>query len=233
MDPADIEVLDEYLMPARLAPYLRACGNDPGRARRLYVWNIEVSAAFWGSISGVEIALRNAIHQAFAREFAREDWWHHPRMRDDDVVAAVKAEGFLRRQRARIPSAPSVSADDVVAELSLGFWANLLQGPSRSFEQDKYWHGWLHRAFPNWNYEPGAESRKVFTRRIERLRKFRNRVAHHEPVHHRDLTADHHRIIDIAGLMHTDLASFIAEHSRVPQAIARREDAVDRGLCQF
>lgn len=45
-DPARFGVLDDCLMPARMAPYLRACEHNLERARRLYVWNIEISAAF-------------------------------------------------------------------------------------------------------------------------------------------------------------------------------------------
>lgn len=233
MDPASFDVLDAYLMPARLAPYLRACGNDQAKARRLYVWNIEVSAAFWGPISGVEIAFRNALHAALTQHLGREDWWNDPAVPEADVEKARKTEKMLRRQRRRIKGAPPPTPDDVVAELSFGFWSGILHGPTRALEQHKYWHTCLHSAFPHWTYIPGARGREAFLRRVEKLRKFRNRVAHHEPVHGRNLVGDHDLIIEMAGRIHPDLARFIEGHSRVLHVLARRPAAVEHGDCQF
>jgi hypothetical protein len=233
VDPANFDVLDDYLMPARLAPYLKACGGDYAKARRLYVWNIEVSAAFWGPISGVEIAFRNVLHRALVQHVGRADWWNDGSVNAADVKSAHKEEEQLSRQRARIRSAPPLTADDVVAALSFGFWSSILTGPSKVFEQGKYWHLCLHQAFPKWAYKPGAVERQKFVRRVERLRKFRNRVAHHEPVHHRNLAEDHDFLVEMARFMHPDLAEFINGHSRVAGVLARRDAAVEHGWCQF
>jgi hypothetical protein len=161
VDPANFAVLDDYLMPARLAPYLQACDGDgdEAKARRLYVWNIEVSAAFWGPISGVEIAFRNVLHHELVQHFGRTDWWRHHSVNRDDVKGAIETEERLQRQRARIRGAAPSTADDVVAGLSFGFWSSILGGPSKALEQRKYWHLCLHRAFPRWAYRPGADSR--------------------------------------------------------------------------
>jgi hypothetical protein len=233
VDPANFAALDDYLMPARLAPYLQACDGDEAKARRLYVWNIEVSAAFWGPISGVEIAFRNVLHHEFVRHFGRTDWWRHHSVNRDDVKSAIETEERLQRQRARIRGAAPLTADDVVAALSFGFWSSILGGPSKALEQRKYWHLCLHRAFPRWAYRPGADNRKSFLRRVEMLRKFRNRVAHHEPVHGRDLLQDHVRLVELADFMHDDLARFIQGHSRVAGVLERRDAAVNHGECQF
>lgn len=227
-DAAEFPVLDDCLMPARMAPYLRSCDGDAARARRLYVWNIEVSAAFWGPIHGVEIAIRNAVHSALAEHFQREDWWNAAPV---DTRIAQKAR---EHERELISTSSQVSADDVVAALSFGFWSAVLSSPKNALEQHRYWQRCLHRAFPGWNHKPNdAAARKAFTRRIELLRKFRNRVAHHEPIHARDLPTDHERILTISGFIHPDLATFLRTHSRVPQVLARREDAVEHGHCQF
>lgn len=233
MDPAGFPALDTHLMPARLAPYVGACRGDTAKARRLYVWNIEVSAAFWGPISGVEIAFRNTIHQALAAHFGRPDWWHDPSMDKRDVAKAHEEEFRLRRQRTRITNAAPLTADDVVAALSFGFWSSIVDGPSNAFEQNRHWHTCLRHAFPNWHYRPGTKGRKDFVRRVERLRKFRNRVAHHEPLHDRDLAGDHDKLIAMAGFIDHDLGRFIDSHSRVPDVLHRRILAVDHGQCRF
>lgn len=195
-------------MPARMAPYLRACDGNLARARRLYVWNIEISAAFWGPINGVEVAIRNAVHKVLAEHFDRADWWN---TRSLDAQAVRTARDEQSKLTARLST---VTADDVVASLSFGFWSSILGGPKGALEQDLYWQRCLHRAFPGWKYHPNdARARKAFLRRIERLRKFRNRVAHHEPIHARDLHQDHDRILEIAALVHPDLAVFLQGHS--------------------
>lgn len=227
-DPARYSVLDDCLMPARMAPYLRACDGDRERARRLYVWNIEISAAFWGPINGVEVAIRNAVHGVLAEHFDRADWWN---TRGLDARAVSTARDEEDKLAARLPK---VTADDVVAALSFGFWSSMLGGPKGALEQNLYWQRCLHRAFPGWTHQPNdARGRKAFLRRIELLRKFRNRVAHHEPIHARDLRKDHDRILDVAALIHPDLASFLRGHSRVPDVLARRTAAVEDGVCQF
>lgn len=238
-DPARFASLDGYLMPARMAPYLRSCNGDEECARRLYVWNIEASAAFWGPISVVEIAARNSMHCVLTEHFQRSDWWHAPGADTQIAEDARNTEHTLREQRRR-SSKPAtcavalVTADDVVAALSLGFWSSVLHAPRHRFEQHRYWHQFLYRAFPGWYHKPNdSQTRKAFTRRIELLRKFRNRVAHHEPIHARQLEQDHRLILDIAGFIHPDIATFIHGHSRVSDVLSRRNDAVDRGSCQF
>lgn len=192
------------------------------------MWNIEISAAFWGPIHGIEIAIRNAVHAALAEHFHRADWWNAAAI---DPGLGQKA----RTQERELASTSSpVRADDVVAALSFGFWSAVLASPKNALEQNRYWQQCLHRAFPGWSHKPNdAAARKAFTRRIELLRKFRNRVAHHEPIHTRDLAADHERILTLAGFIHPDLAAFLHAHSRVPHVLTRYDDAVTHGLCHF
>ena len=57
------EILDQLETPLsreRLRTYLDTAGGDRGKAIRLYVWNTEISAAFYGPLQGLEVVLRNA-----------------------------------------------------------------------------------------------------------------------------------------------------------------------------
>lgn len=157
-DAARFPVLDEYLGSARLAPYRRACAGDSDRARRLYVWNIEISAAFWGPIHGIEIAIRNAVHAALAEHFQRADWWNAAAI---DTRIGQKARA---QERELSTTSSPVRADDVVAALSFGFWSAVLASPKNALEQHRYWQQCLHRAFPGWSHKPNdAATRKAFT----------------------------------------------------------------------
>lgn len=46
---------------AGLVHYLTECSSDQQRAMALYEWNAAISAAFWESLSYLEVALSNAI----------------------------------------------------------------------------------------------------------------------------------------------------------------------------
>ena len=70
--------------------------------------------------------------------------------------------------------------------------------------------------------------------RTESLRLFRNRIAHHEPIFGRHLAADHASILLVAGWLEPDVRRWIADHSRVPGTLARRDRCVDVGdVCAF
>jgi hypothetical protein len=60
---AVLDALVASLSPERIATYVAATGGDRERAVRLYTWNTAVSAAFYGPLQGLEVALRNAMHR--------------------------------------------------------------------------------------------------------------------------------------------------------------------------
>jgi len=55
---------------------------------------------------------------------------------------------------------------------------------------------------------------------MEHMRLFRNRIAHHEPIHYRHLMADHERLLTIVGWISADFADWVAARSRVPALLA-------------
>ncbi|MEU9024397.1 hypothetical protein [Actinomadura sp. NPDC048394] len=196
--------------PARLAPYLAAAQGDRSAAMRLYCWNIEVSAAFYGPLQCLEVTLRNAAHAELCRRFRRSDWWTPARLTEEGRRSIARAEEKLERHGILRPS-----ADAVVAELTFGFWVSLL---SRSADR-YFWVPALHRAFPGYS----GPRRELHAEMYEVL-KFRNRVMHHEPIHRRALEKDHERVFRLLGYLSPECAAHAARLDRVPEVLARRED---------
>lgn len=64
-----LDALEISLWPERMATYLAAVSGDREKALRLYTWNTAASAAFYGPLQGLEVALRNAMHQRLAGVF--------------------------------------------------------------------------------------------------------------------------------------------------------------------
>lgn len=91
------------------------------------------------------------------------------------------------------------------------------------------WQPRLVRAFPYL----GAVRRKQLHRRLDDVRIFRNRMAHHEPIRSAPLAAIRDDVIAIAGYVHPDAAAFISGANRIDGALARREASIGAGECQI
>lgn len=97
------ESLEAHVGDYRLAPYLKACQGNRDGAAALYLWNVEVSSSFWTPLSLVEIALRNAISEAFRKNLS-EEWCLFPQQwmatedakRLDQIRSRLRARGVTR-----------------------------------------------------------------------------------------------------------------------------------------
>ncbi|MBD9701032.1 hypothetical protein [Streptomyces caniscabiei] len=195
----------------RLRRYIRAAHGDARVAERLYWWNAEASAALVGPLHCLELALRNALHNALVRHHGRPDWWEAAPLNERSrglVDSARRSCG--RRLRRTTP-------DDVVAELTLGFWVSLLSaGYDRHF-----WVPVLNSAFPHYR---GPRGRLYHD--LTSLALLRNRVMHHEPVHHRHLAADHDSIYRVLGYLSPEFAKEARAMDRFPDVLADRAAVV-------
>lgn len=102
----------------------------------------------------------------------------------------------------------------VVAELNFGFWKFLL---AKRYEAT-LWTGYLRHAFPNLT----PQNRATVYRALDELHTVRNRVAHHEPIHRRDLTADTLTIYRLLDWIDTDVRAWAVTLSRLQPIIAAR-----------
>jgi hypothetical protein len=65
-DPACLETLVKYISLDRLAAYFVMTKRNSERAIRLYERNTELSEALYGVVQGLEVTLRNAVHNALS-----------------------------------------------------------------------------------------------------------------------------------------------------------------------
>jgi len=81
-DPAGLD-LERIVSRAKLAPIL-AYSKSEAEAKRLYIWNIELSECFLGPIAVVEVAMRNAMNNAICDRFSvtHSTGWHELALRD-------------------------------------------------------------------------------------------------------------------------------------------------------
>ncbi|MEU4744735.1 hypothetical protein AB0G02_30325 [Actinosynnema sp. NPDC023658] len=170
--------------------YKRPCQGDIARALELYVWNTQVGAAFGESLGFLEVALRNTLA---GRMHARHTHRGRPRSWLDDPANELSSKAIkdieTARCRIRRKQKP-LTEDQIIAELSFGFWRYLL---AKRY-QTTLWID-LYRGF---DAIPGKEQRHTIEARVTRLHEFRNRLAHHEPVWNKPLQG---RIDDIRDVL--------------------------------
>jgi hypothetical protein len=169
-------VCSSDLSASRFAAYNRAAGHDTELACRLYLWDRDVEAAILRDIAVVEVALRNALTRQLEAALGKS--WHTSSALNVDkrlTGARDRALDELRKLGRRPTSA------NVTAQLSLGFWVNLLNAPA-----DPLWRQTLHAAFPGGKTEAAKDGQR-FQRAwvlsvLQVMRNLRNRCAHHEPL---------------------------------------------------
>ena len=199
--------LEASITRKRLAKYLAATGDDLDKALQLYEENTRLSEAFYSPLQAVEVCLRNKLNVQLSGRFG-SDWFQNgqPGFHPDSEQMIVDALRDL--QHKPLPTDP----DDVVAELKFAFWVGLI-GPKYD---STLWRQCLHRAFLV------RKPRSVIHGRFNALRRFRNRIMHHEPIFHRPLLQLHNELIDSIRWMCSDTSSWAAFHSRFDEVSTTR-----------
>ncbi|AXT36784.1 hypothetical protein D1820_11895 [Phaeobacter sp. LSS9] len=215
--------LEATLSSERFATYLDAVRGDKELAARLYTWNTAVSAAFYGPLQALEVAVRNAMHSHLTAAYGA-DWY--------DSIAT----GLDSRSRAKVAQTKSdlqrnrytVDPPHVIAGLSFGFWVSLLgrggrlnpQNRQRANYEMTLWRPALRHAFPH----AVSLNRTAAHTPLDYLRTFRNRIAHHEPVFQRHLEQDYQNILDVMSWVCPHKRAWMEAHCRVTEILATPKD---------
>jgi hypothetical protein len=80
-------------------------------------------------------------------------------------------------------------------------------------------------AFPNL----GGRRRKQLHRELDDVRRFRNRLAHHEPIFRAPVERLRDDLIATAGYVHDDAARLIQGAQRIDRVLERKPDAIRDG----
>lgn len=188
--------LEKTISRERLTKYLGATGENLDAALGLYERNTQLSEALYTPLQSLEVCFRNTIHFQMTQVYG-VDW-----PTNGQPPLAQTATDSIRAAREEFDN-PTVG--DIVAELKFSFWVGLLgQGYDATLWRRALFKGFLIG---------GGKPRGVVHGRFNAIRRFRNRVAHHEPVF---VTAErmHGEIIEAIGWMCSDTQAWTAHHSR-------------------
>jgi len=172
-------------------------------ALSLYERNARIAEAFYRPLQALEVCLRNHLAAELRATYAA-GWYRNggPGFDAGTVAKIRKAEQDLLADR-RI-----ISVDSVTAELSFGFWVSIL---GRRYDAS-LWRTCFAKRFRNGGR---GMARQDVHSRVDKIRRFRNRVFHHEPIYHLDPAQMHAEIIEAIGWMCPDSAAWALHHSRV------------------
>lgn len=198
-DGATMRALYAAISSERLTRYLKLAEGDKRRALQQYAYNAALGSAFHGPLQALEVTLRNAVHIAITEERG-VNWFDGPGLEQPQQDAVRNAKEDLRWERG--PQDPG----RIVAGLSFGFWVALF---AKRYEKE-LWRPVLHQCF-----NPRQDRRRLHDR-LNRLRRLRNRIVHHEPILHWDLRADHDLILWVLDLLSPETRNWVEHHSRVP-----------------
>lgn len=227
-DPSwSYESLVGCLTQERLGSYLKASEGDLHGAFALYEWNMTASSSVMSLTSMIEVVVRNALDRCLVQwaseRHPSEDWFDVAPL-DDHGLADIRRA----RQRATRRGKTQEVHGKVIAELSLGFWRFLVE--SRYFTS--LWVPSTHAAFRHGPADIRVRQKAV-KQRLQMLSFVRNRAAHHEPIHRRDLGRDLSAATELANWVDPNAGAWTRAKSTLAEVLNNKpqgSDGIERRL---
>lgn len=175
----------------RLKSYRRAMNGHEEPALDLYILDSQLSSLMHGHFRQIEVVLREQMNQALTAAYGR-NWFL---IQEDGSTPAglgntcrdmvKKAQNNLNREAGKpwSKSMNGISADKMVAELTMGFWAKLLATPGDADHASTIWSAGVSQVFNQQHVGDAVQWSQHDAMKIcQRLTWARNRVNHCESV---------------------------------------------------
>ena len=212
--------LERVFSPERLAAYADPANPDPRETVARYIWQLALANAIQPLLHTLEVAFRNELARAASKLTAGRTF------RTDGIPSWLDATPtmLMERERAKVLAAKERMGGDprrwtearLIAKLDFGFWVALCRDSYADTRAGgpRLWPRALDLAFQK-------RPRTVTTRaevhhRFDRIRKFRNRVAHHQSVWNQDYLAQHGYILESLGWISPKLSDAMRQMSPAP-----------------
>lgn len=197
-----VPAFDAFPKP-RMKPFLDAT-NGKAEALKLYAWQSQMAGAALEQISHLEVLLRHPIDTQLSLFMDEEEgkipWFLLPPFYPAQAEAIDLTRQRLREQKRE-------TRDQIIAGLSFGFWTGWLGA-----KYEDLWRQSLHAGFPN-----GSGKRKEIARLVEQIRKFRNRVAHHDSLLNMDVVFEMQAVFELARIIDEDAAKWMKSVDRTQE----------------
>jgi hypothetical protein len=203
------EQVRDAISAERLASYLRACAGELEPALDLYRWNHDVAGVLLRPLCDLEITFRNALQRQLSVISYPKPWWMSSALLADDRVRA----DIDRGRRSLVLAGKAITPGGMTSEMSFGFWVALI---GSRFDMT-LWRRGLYRAFVHYR-----GPRKPLHLDFKRMLGLRNRIGHHEPIHHRHLAEDRRTVHRLLGYLSPDMQRWGTDGDRFPEMLSCR-----------
>lgn len=207
------ESIRGWFSQERMRPYLREANDDHEIALELYQWNAELSAACFELMAHLEVLIRNAIDDRlhkYMNETTRGIPWFLMPISKGEAQTKISASIVSTRERLRAQN-KEIRAQ-IIANLSFGFWTNLL-----GTQHEQLWRDALHSSFPL-----SSGKRKDVAAALNNLRLFRNRLAHPDSLLAVDVPFQLRKMLLVAGWIDAAASDWLHGIERVSETYSRR-----------
>ncbi len=203
--------LKKIISKDRLNGYFRSVKKVKGSCSLLdayayYSWNTMLSESLYSSLQTLEVSLRNSIQNAANKHFKNPLWFQDTKILNPKEINIVK--GAKKRLS---DQGKHIDAGRMIAELNFGFWTLIFKG---AYEH-RLWHPLLKDVFPNMNSK--IRTRRTLSKRLNKIRIFRNRIFHYEPIWYLNLQERHSEIIDVLLWIEPTLVNLLKPIDHFPQ----------------
>ena len=167
--------LKRVLSTEHLYPHLLWTNQNIEDAVSLYALNLKVSGSFFLALHILEVTLRISVNDCLTQVWGKNWFFREEILRDriqQNRIDEVKSWFKKKAKNNQISNA------SLVSNLSFSFWTTLFAS-NHGF----LWGNHLHKVFLN---EQPIQRKKISIL-LNKLRKLRNSIAHHEVIIHLDL----------------------------------------------
>lgn len=200
--------IESCLSADRFGRFVDWTGGDRERALELYLLNCRLSESLYAPLHFLEVCLRNRISDEARRLAGGEPeilWFEMPNFQlvEKQKRQLDKAKVDLALER-KLPT-----PGRIVAALSFSYWTSFL---NRAYEP--HWHKGFHRIVRR--RDGKGLKRRELAEPLDRLRRLRNRIAHHEPILAWNLPKHHAKALEIIDLLSPPAAELCRSIDRFP-----------------
>ena len=214
--------LEKYASVPRMNRFLAATGSKSS-AVDLYRVNLRVSQAFYPILNLMEIFLRNSLYACIEYHFSNPDWIIIEKngfMNDSSLANSgyYLKNCIINAENKLLKKGITISAGKILAEQSFGFWVSL-------FERSHYKliGGSAIHTFP---HKPQHINRKSILLLLSKIRDFRNRIYHNEPICFNGISVDFNYaaqikndLFDMLNWMGPDIKKYLQQFDSIDKKI--------------
>lgn len=170
--------IEQYISSPRLSRYMQISSNETEKALKLYQTNIRISQSFYPLLSLLEVILRNSLNKVLTAYFKDRQWLINQQnmFMSNSCFAPkfyIRTEVESRIRKLTADNKP-ITNDNIIAGLTLGFWVSFFN--PQAFQLLK---GEPLKILTN---KPTSVNGTIFNKKLGRIRDFRNKVYHNEPI---------------------------------------------------